>query len=218
VGAAGAAEVSQTAPQPAGASGARAQASVWNVANGLTAARLLLVPVFAVLLWHEHGHDSGWRLAALLAFAVAILTDRLDGELARRRHLVTDFGKIADPIADKALIGTALVGLSALRELPWWVTAVVLAREIGVTVLRLWVIRHGVIAASRGGKAKTLLQAIALGAYILPLTGWLASARWYLMAAAVVLTVLTGGDYALRALRLRRASVARRLEAAGRAR
>ena len=106
-------------------------------------------------------------------FAVASVTDRIDGELARRRGLVTDFGKIADPIADKALIGAALVGLSLLDELPWWVTVVILVREIGITLLRFLVIRHGVMPASRGGKLKTLLQALAIGLLVLPLAAWL---------------------------------------------
>ena len=114
---------------------------------------------------------SAGRVAAFVTFAVAVATDRIDGDLARRRGLITDFGKIADPIADKALIGAALVSLSALGELPWWVTVVVLAREIGVTVLRFVVIRHGVMPASRGGKAKTVLQSVAIGLYVLPLSG-----------------------------------------------
>ncbi len=142
--------------------------SVWNVANALTFVRLLLVPVFAVLLLHDAGRQDSWRVAATVVFAVASLTDRLDGELARRRGLITDVGKIVDPIADKALIGTALVGLSWLDQLSWWVTVVVLVREVGVTVLRFVVIRHGVMPASRGGKLKTLLQAIAIGLYLLP--------------------------------------------------
>ncbi len=150
--------------------------------------------------------STSWRLAATGVFVVASVTDHVDGELARRLHLVTDFGKIADPIADKALIGAALVGLSVLGELPWWVTVVMLVREIGVTLLRFWVIRHGVIAASRGGKVKTMLQSVALGLYLLPLSGAAASGRAWLMAAAVVLTVVTGLDYVGRALRLRRTS------------
>ena len=124
--------------------------------------------------------------------------------MARSRNLVTDFGKIADPIADKALNGAALIALSALGQLPWWVTVVILAREIGVTLLRFWVIKRGVIPASKGGKLKTLLQSVALGLYILPLTGWLATARVYVLAAALVVTVVTGLDYVYRAVRLRR--------------
>ncbi|HKE51963.1 MAG TPA: CDP-diacylglycerol--glycerol-3-phosphate 3-phosphatidyltransferase [Actinomycetes bacterium] len=179
---------------------------VWNAANAITISRLALVPVFAVLLFHDGGEDSGWRIAALAVFAIATVTDRLDGELARRRGLITDFGRIADPIADKALIGTALIGLSVLGELPWWVTVVVLVREVGVTLLRFWVIRHGVIPASRGGKVKTALQALAIGLYILPLEGGAHGAAVAVMAAAVVVTVVTGVDYVARAIRLRRSS------------
>jgi CDP-diacylglycerol--glycerol-3-phosphate 3-phosphatidyltransferase len=181
-------------------------AGVVNIANALTVLRLLLVPVFLALLFAGTGHETGLRLLAWSAFAVASFTDRIDGELARRRGLVTAFGQIADPIADKALIGAALVGLSALGDLAWWVTVVVLVREVGVTALRFWVIRHGVIPASRGGKVKTLLQGLAIGLYVLPLTGPFASARWWLMAVALAVTVGTGADYVLRALRLRRTS------------
>ncbi len=171
-----------------------------NVANALTVLRLGLVPVFVSLLV-EGGAD--WRIAAFVAFGVASLTDLLDGELARRRGLITDFGKIADPIADKALTGSALVTLSALGELSWWITSVILFRELAVTGLRFWVIRRGVIPASRGGKAKTLLQVIAIGLYILP--GPSGVARGLVMAVAVAVTLVTGADYAARAVRLRRA-------------
>jgi CDP-diacylglycerol---glycerol-3-phosphate 3-phosphatidyltransferase len=194
-----------------------------NLPNALTVLRLAVVPVFAILLLQDSEpgnaglHDSG-RYWATLVFALAIITDRYDGMIARRTGQVTEFGKLADPIADKALTGTALIGLSVLGLLPWWVTVVILVREVGVTVLRFWVIRHGVIAASRGGKAKTVVQALAIGFYILPLEGWMASGRWWLMAAAVVLTVLSGVDYVYRALTLRQTSArARRAAAARRA-
>ena len=180
--------------------------SVWNIANALTFVRLLLVPVFAVLLLHDDGRQRSWRIAATAVFAVASLTDRFDGELARRRGLITDVGKIVDPIADKALIGTALVGLSWLDQLSWWVTVAVLVREVGVTILRFVVIRHGVIPASRGGKVKTFLQALAIGLYLLPLEGVAQTAAALVMAAAVVVTLVTGADYVARAVRLRRTS------------
>ncbi|MGH8894066.1 MAG: CDP-diacylglycerol--glycerol-3-phosphate 3-phosphatidyltransferase [Actinomycetes bacterium] len=183
-----------------------ASASAWNVANGLTVLRLVLVPVFLTVLLHDEGTDPVWRVLAFVAFAVASVTDRVDGELARRRGIVTDFGKIADPIADKALVGAALIGLSALGELPWWVTAVVLAREVAVTALRLVVIRHGVMPASRGGKVKTLLQSVAIGLLVLPTEGWVNTAALSVMAVAVVVTVATGVDYVLRAMTLRRTS------------
>ena len=181
-------------------------ASAWNIANALTVFRLLLVPVFGALLLARSGDDRAFRIGAWGVFALASYTDRVDGQLARSRNLVTSFGKLADPIADKALIGAALIGLSLLGELPWWVTVLVLVREVGVTMLRFWVIRHGVIPASRGGKLKTLLQAVAIGLYVLPLTGPLASTRAGVMVLAVVVTVLTGVDYVARALRLRRTS------------
>jgi CDP-diacylglycerol---glycerol-3-phosphate 3-phosphatidyltransferase len=147
----------------------KATVSIWNIANALTLLRLALVPVFLFALFHGDGDDALWRVLAWVAFAVASVTDRVDGEIARRRGIVTDFGKIADPIADKALIGAALVGLSLLDELAWWVTVVVIVREVGITLLRFFVIRHGVMPASRGGKVKTVLQAVALTALSLPL-------------------------------------------------
>ncbi|MEP7020252.1 MAG: CDP-diacylglycerol--glycerol-3-phosphate 3-phosphatidyltransferase [Pseudonocardiales bacterium] len=179
-------------------------ASAWNIANALTMFRLLLVPVFIAALFHHGGHQTDWRIWAWAVFAVASITDRFDGDIARRRNLVTEFGKLADPIADKALVGAALVGLSLLGDLPWWVTVVILVREVGVTVLRFWVIRHGVIAASRGGKVKTLLQGVAIGLFVLPLSGWLLGLAWVFMIAAVVVALATGADYVARAVRLRR--------------
>jgi CDP-diacylglycerol--glycerol-3-phosphate 3-phosphatidyltransferase len=181
-------------------------ASAWNVANAITMLRLVLVPVFAAMLLYDDGRSTTWRLAALVTFLVLSVTDTVDGELARRRGLITDFGKIADPIADKALTGAALVGLSLLGELAWAVTIVILAREIGVTVLRFWVIRHGVIPASRGGKLKTILQVLAISLYVLPLAGPLSTFAAVVMGAAVVVTVVTGLDYVMQALRLRRTS------------
>ncbi|MFP8944002.1 CDP-diacylglycerol--glycerol-3-phosphate 3-phosphatidyltransferase [Streptomyces fenghuangensis] len=182
--------------------------SLWNIANILTMVRLLLVPAFVLLMLADGGHDPAWRSFAWAAFSIAMITDLFDGELARRYDLVTDFGKIADPIADKAIMGAALICLSALSDLPWWVTGVILFREIGITLMRFWVIRHGVIPASRGGKMKTLTQGVAVGMYILVLTGPLATLRWWVMAAAVVLTVGTGLDYVRQALVLRRAGLA----------
>lgn len=182
------------------------RASTWNVANALTVFRLALVPLFVLALLAEGGDDDTWRVVAVVIFAVASYTDRIDGQLARSRNLETPFGKLADPIADKALIGAALLGLSSLGELPWWVTLVIMVREVGVTLLRFWVIRHGVIPASRGGKVKTLLQGFAIGCYLLPLSGWAATGRAWLMAVAVAVTVVTGVDYVARALTLRQTS------------
>jgi CDP-diacylglycerol--glycerol-3-phosphate 3-phosphatidyltransferase len=181
-------------------------AHVVNIANGLTLLRLLLVPAFVVMLLANGGHSNGWRVWACLVFIVATVTDFIDGDLARSRGLVTDVGKVADPIADKALTGAALIGLSTLGDLPWWVTVVILVREIGVTGLRFFVIRHGVIPASRGGKAKTLVQNLAIGLYVLPLTGAAASVRFWLLGVAVIVTIATGADYVARAVHLRRTS------------
>ncbi|WP_206305983.1 CDP-diacylglycerol--glycerol-3-phosphate 3-phosphatidyltransferase [Streptomyces sp. RFCAC02] len=196
--------------------GAAASPGLWNIANILTMVRLLLVPGFVLLMFADGGHDPAWRSLAWAAFTVAMITDLFDGELARRRNIVTDFGKIADPIADKAIMGGALICLSLLGDVPWWVTVVILVRELGITALRFWVIRHGVMAASKGGKLKTLTQGVAVGMYILALTGPLASLRWWVMAVAVVLTVVTGLDYVRQAVVLRRAGLAaERAEARG---
>ncbi|GGX26897.1 CDP-diacylglycerol--glycerol-3-phosphate 3-phosphatidyltransferase [Streptomyces lomondensis] len=186
------------------------QASVWNIANLLTMLRLVLVPAFVALMLADGGYDPAWRALAWAAFAIAMITDLFDGHLARTYNLVTDFGKIADPIADKAIMGAALICLSALGDLPWWVTGVILGRELGITLLRFLVIRYGVIPASRGGKLKTLTQGVAVGMYVLALTGWLATLRWWVMAAAVVLTVVTGLDYVKQAIVLRRRGIAER--------
>lgn len=180
------------------------QAGLWNIANVLTMLRLVLVPAFVLLMLADGGHDPAWRSVAWAAFTIAMITDLFDGELARRHNLITDFGKLADPIADKAIMGAALVCLSALGDLPWWVTVVILVRELGITVLRFVVIRHGVIPASRGGKMKTLAQGVAVGMYVLALTGPLASLRWWVMGLAVVLTVGTGIDYVRQAVVLSR--------------
>jgi CDP-diacylglycerol--glycerol-3-phosphate 3-phosphatidyltransferase len=185
-----------------------------NVANGLTGLRLLAVPLFAWLLLHDGGDNAGWRLSAAVVFVVAILTDLLDGLLARQRNLVTDIGKIADPIADKALVGAALIGLSILDELAWWVTIVILARELLVTVLRLAFVRRSVHPAGRGGKIKTVVQAVAISAYLLPLPSFFDWPETALMGLALILTVATGIDYAVDGLR-RRAAAAAREDAAG---
>ncbi|GAA4854937.1 MULTISPECIES: CDP-diacylglycerol--glycerol-3-phosphate 3-phosphatidyltransferase [Saccharopolyspora] len=174
-----------------------------NIANVLTVSRLALVPFFLVALFWDAGQDALWRWVAFAVFVIASITDRVDGDLARKRGLVTDFGKVADPIADKALTGAALIGLSLLDDLAWWVTWVIIGRELLVTALRFWVIRHGVIAASRGGKLKTLLQAIAIGLYLLPLGAAFDLLRWVVLGAALAATVVTGADYAVRAVRLR---------------
>lgn len=194
-----------TPRDPQGSSSAGPDAvPVVNIANVLTVLRIALVPVFLLVLFVDDGQDTVWRIAATVVFAVAAITDRVDGQLARKYGLVTDFGKMADPIADKALIGAALVGLSVLGDLPWWVTAVIAVREIGITLVRFAVIRHGVIPAGRGGKLKTLVQSFAIGLYLFPLPDQVQFAAVSLMGLAVVLTVYTGVDYIVQAVRLRR--------------
>jgi len=174
---------------------------VTNLANVLTLLRLVLVPVFLLALFAGNGHQTPSRIIAFVVFAVAVITDRFDGALARAYGMVTEFGTMADPIADKTLVGAALIGLSMLGDLHWWVTVLILTREVGITVLRFVMLRHGVIPASRGGKLKTLVQAVAIGLFVLPLSGaWLVTA-WVVMAAAIVLTVVTGLDYVASAAR-----------------
>ena len=194
-------------------------ASRWNLANVLTGVRIAMVPVFTWLLLRGVGDPTRSRWLAALVFALAVATDRLDGEVARRWKLVTDLGKLADPIADKVLIGAALLGLSYLGEVPWWMTGVILFREVGVTVVRFAVLRHGVIPAGRGGKAKTALQALAILLLVAPLTGPGHVLALGILAVAVLLTVVTGVDYTVQASRMRSPQpqdpLARQGEAAG---
>ncbi|WP_255449010.1 CDP-diacylglycerol--glycerol-3-phosphate 3-phosphatidyltransferase [Cellulomonas sp. JZ18] len=184
-------------------------ASVWTPANVVTMLRIAVVPVFAVALLLDGGHTVGGRLLAVGLFVAAALTDRLDGWLARRSGQVTDLGKLLDPIADKLLVGTALVLLSWLGELWWAVTAVILVRELGITVMRFFLLRYVVLPASRGGKLKTVLQSVAIGFFLLPLdalpavVGVLAAV---VMAGAVGVTLVTGLDYVRTAVRIRRAA------------
>ncbi|MDO5712320.1 MAG: CDP-diacylglycerol--glycerol-3-phosphate 3-phosphatidyltransferase [Micrococcales bacterium] len=180
--------------------------SPWNVPNALTVLRILMVPVFAWMLL-SHPEDNGWRIATTGVFIVAMLTDFVDGYLARKQNLVTKFGKLMDPIADKALTGMAFVGLSIIGELWWWVTIVILLREWGITLMRFLMLKYGVMAAGRGGKLKTLLQSIALPLYLLPFTGFLEYVAMVVMAAAFLATVLSGLDYCRSALKLRRESL-----------
>jgi CDP-diacylglycerol--glycerol-3-phosphate 3-phosphatidyltransferase len=173
------------------------------VPNALTAFRIVLVPVFAWMLL-SHPDQAWWRFFTAVIFTVAILTDTLDGYLARKHNIVTNFGKLADPIADKALTGMAFIGLSIIGELWWWVTITMLVREWGITVLRFVMLRYGVMAAGRGGKLKTVVQAIAVILYLLPLPDWAHVVAMVVMAIALVLTVVTGLDYIRDAVRLRR--------------
>lgn len=172
--------------------------------NALTAVRLALVPVLAWLMFADADADAGWW--AMAVFLLAAVTDFLDGAWARAQGSVTTLGKIADPIADKAITGVALIGLSWWGALPWWVTIVILGREVIVTLARFAVIRHGVIPASRGGKAKTVAQIIAIALFLAPISDAWDPLRWAAMAVALVLTVSTGFDYIARAIRLRRSA------------
>jgi CDP-diacylglycerol--glycerol-3-phosphate 3-phosphatidyltransferase len=193
-------------------------ASNWNVPNALTTLRILMVPFFGYALLVDGGESVGWRWVAYALFLLAMVTDKIDGDLARKHDLETDFGKIADPIADKALTGMAFVGLSIIGEVWWWVTIVVLVREWGITLMRVWLIRTGVVMpAGRGGKLKTVTQTLALGLLIAPLlllTGFWQPIGEFLwgvgvaaMAVAVVLTVATGVDYVIDTVKARRAQL-----------
>ncbi len=172
--------------------------SPWSVPNLISIVRILAVPVFAAVFLAAP-QDPGVRWAATAIFVVAIATDGLDGHLARSRNLITDLGKILDPIADKALTGAALVVLSAVGELPWWVTALILLREVGITVYRFAVLSKRVIPASKGGKVKTVLQSVAIGLALAPLPAllgpWMNGVNTVFMAAAFVVTIVTGVQY-----------------------
>ncbi len=185
--------------------------SNWNLPNLLTVVRILLVPVFLVLLMGQDGVDPTLRVWAFAVFVVAMFTDWVDGALARRWNLITDFGKIADPIADKALMAAALIGLWAVGTLPLWVPLVILVRELGITVLRFVIIRWVVLPASRGGKLKTVLQTVAIGLMLLwiPVLAWIPAlfvawtvVAWLVMTAAIVVTLVTGVDYCVKSYRL----------------
>ena len=191
---------------------------VRNPANVLTVLRIVMVPGFVVALVWDHGQSVTLRLVALGLFLLAAATDRFDGWLARRNNLVTDLGKLLDPIADKLLMGAALVCLSALGDLFWWVTIVILVRELGITVMRFFLLRYLVLPASKGGKLKTVLQTAAIGLFVLPLPhlpGWVTVVAWVLMVVALLLTVVTGLDYVRTAVGVWRAAAAQRARAAG---
>jgi CDP-diacylglycerol--glycerol-3-phosphate 3-phosphatidyltransferase len=196
-----------------------------NLPNALTVVRILLVPVFLVLLLGGGALGAPWTeldpqrmLWAFIVFVVAMVTDWIDGFLARRWNLITDFGKIADPIADKSLMASALIGLALVGILPWWVPVVILVRELGITVLRFVIIRWVVLPASKGGKLKTVLQTGALSLFLLQapvavwlpgiLAGWLV-VSWLLLTAAIVVTLVTGADYCVKSAALVREAKAR---------
>ena len=190
-------------------SSAPGRAPLLNIANALTVLRLILVPVF---IWLMLSPGEATRLTATLVFIVAAFTDRLDGQLARSWGLVTSFGKIADPIADKALTLSAFLLLSVAGSLWWWVTIVIIVRELGITVLRFVMLRRAVMAASRGGKLKTVLQMFGIVGLLMPwgmllpdaIAGGITALAYVIIAGALVVTVVTGGDYAAQAWRIAR--------------
>jgi CDP-diacylglycerol--glycerol-3-phosphate 3-phosphatidyltransferase len=169
-----------------------------NIPNVLTVARLFMVPVFGYLVLAIEQTDSV-QWASAVVFLIAALTDLVDGVWARRYGLVTNFGKIADPIADKALIGTALIALSIQGEIAWWVTGIIIFREVAITLMRFWVIKKGVIPASRGGKVKTVSQIVAIVAFLIPLNGWVDAVAQMSLGVALALTITTGIDYVVKA-------------------
>lgn len=173
-----------------------------NLPNSLTIFRIVALPWCAYALFKNGGDDSTWRIIAWLSFFIVGMTDIFDGRLARSRQQVTSFGAFLDPVADKFAIGTAMIGLSIQGNFPWWVAILILIREIGVTVLRLLVIRKkGVIPASRGGKLKALFTNFGVGFYVLPLPEYLYAPRDIFMAIGVILTLVTGFDYLKKALK-----------------
>jgi CDP-diacylglycerol--glycerol-3-phosphate 3-phosphatidyltransferase len=190
-----------------------------NIPNALTVLRILGVPLFGWLLLSQGGHDVELRIWAFVAFVLLMITDRIDGDIARAKGLVTNFGKLADPIADKALTGMAFVGLSIIGVLWWWVTIVLLVREWGITAMRFVVKKYGVMPASQGGRIKTTLQSVAIGGYVLPLGIWAKAydGSWkgtlaevllwgihITMGVAVVFTLVTAVQYVRDAVHLRR--------------
>ncbi|WP_336658606.1 CDP-diacylglycerol--glycerol-3-phosphate 3-phosphatidyltransferase [Leucobacter sp. USHLN153] len=185
--------------------------SNWNAPNIITAARIIATPFFLWMLLADGGADGPWRWASAAFFVLAIATDAWDGYLARSRGLITDLGKLLDPIADKFLTGAALIGLSILLELPWWVTVLILVREVGITIHRLVVVNNVVLAAAWTGKLKTVAQSVAITLALLPLAHAFPAAapvfEWIniiTMSIAFVLTMVSGIDYVVAYMRSQR--------------
>ncbi len=195
------------ATPPNGSAGPARSANL-NVPNAITVIRILAAPVFIWMLLADNGEDGGLRWAAAILFIVAIATDWVDGAIARKHGLITDLGKLLDPIADKVLTGGALVALSILGELPWWVTIIVLVREIGITVHRMIIVTDHVVAAAWMGKLKTVAQAIAISLALLPFNtifgDWVFWVNGVFMTVAVLLTIASGIDYVVTAVKARR--------------
>lgn len=177
--------------------------SNFNVPNVLTSLRIIVIPLFAWLVISGDGQHASWMWWSLGVFVALMITDKLDGDIARAKNLVTDFGKIADPIADKALMITALVCLNVVGLVGWWVTAIIVVRELGITFWRMSELRKGnVVPASKGGKIKTTLQSLAVALYLIPLSGVFSVVQFLVMLAAVMVTVITGVQYLIDARRL----------------
>ncbi|AIT89375.1 CDP-diacylglycerol--glycerol-3-phosphate 3-phosphatidyltransferase [Corynebacterium ulcerans] len=177
--------------------------SNFNVPNVLTSLRIIVIPLFAWLVISGDGQHASWMWWSLGVFVALMITDKLDGDIARAKNLVTDFGKIADPIADKALMITALVCLNVVGLVGWWVTAIIVVRELGITFWRMGELRKGnVVPASKGGKIKTTLQSLAVALYLVPLSGVFSVVQFLVMLAAVAVTVITGVQYLIDARRL----------------
>ena len=172
-----------------------------NLPNALTIFRILALPFCAYALFKNGGEDDSWRIIAFTLFFIVGLSDILDGKIARSRNQITEFGKLLDPIADKAMLATASIGASLLGMLSWWVTGIFLIREVAVTILRFAVIKKGVIPASKGAKVKTFFQSFGVGFYILPLPSYLNLPRDIFMAVAIYLTISTGVTYFRKALK-----------------
>jgi CDP-diacylglycerol--glycerol-3-phosphate 3-phosphatidyltransferase len=185
--------------------------SIFNLPNVITMARIIFVPFFIWTLVEFNNPESAMRWISVLVFIIIMASDGVDGAIARKRGLITNLGKLLDPIADKALLGGALVTLSVLGEVSWWITAVIMIRELGITAYRFVVIRNEVVAASSGGKLKTIFQGIMVGFVVSPLTAWFD--QWYtyfelaLVLFATALTLITGIQYMLAAFRARKQRV-----------
>jgi CDP-diacylglycerol--glycerol-3-phosphate 3-phosphatidyltransferase len=169
--------------------------------NFITTLRIAFLPIGAYALFKNGGDDPTWQIISWWIFFVLGLSDILDGNLARSRNTITEFGKFLDPIADKAMIGTAMISLSILDRMPWWITIVIMAREVGITLFRLAVIKRGVIPANRGGKIKTFFQGFGIGFYVLPLNEDMFWFRDSFMAVAIILTLVTGAQYVFSAFK-----------------
>ena len=163
--------------------------------NTLTVTRILLIPSGVYTLFYDGGENSTFQLISYAIFFTLGMTDIVDGRWARQSNRITPLGTFLDPVADKALIGAAMISLSILDRFPWWITILILTREIGITLFRILVIKNGVIPASKGGKLKTLMQNFGVGFFILPLPSWLDWFKYGFISVAIILTITSAYDY-----------------------